>query len=55
MTSAAQAELLNHHSDLERASLDGRVKHSLFNALKILRPVVVLDEAHKAYGGQGAG
>ena len=33
---------------------DGAVKHSLFNALKLLRPVVVLDEAHKAYGGKGA-
>ena len=30
------------------------MKHSLFNALKMLRPVVILDEAHKAYGGKGA-
>ena len=30
------------------------VKHSLFNLLKIRRPAVVLDEAHKAYGGKGA-
>ena len=50
----AEAELLERYSDLERRSLDGRVKHSLFNALKMLRPVVVLDEAHKAYGGDGA-
>ena len=49
-----EAELLDRHSDLERTSADARVKHSLFNALKILRPVVVLDEAHKAYGGKGA-
>ena len=28
----------------------GPVKHSLFNVFKMLRPVVVLDEAHKAYG-----
>ena len=28
----------------------GPVKRSLFNVLKMLRPVVVLDEAHKAYG-----
>ena len=50
----ADAELLERHPDLERASADGPVKHSLFNALKMLRPVVVLDEAHKAYGGKGA-
>ena len=30
--------------------LTGPVKHSLFNVFKMLRPVVVLDEAHKAYG-----
>ena len=28
----------------------GLVKQSLFNVFKMLRPVVVLDEAHKAYG-----
>ena len=50
----AEADLLVRHPDLERTAADGRVKHSLFNALKILRPVVVLDEAHKAYGGKGA-
>ena len=50
----AEADLLVRHPDLERTGADGRVKHSLFNALKILRPVVVLDEAHKAYGGKGA-
>ena len=42
--------LLNEHPDLERVSESGPVKRSLFNALKTLRPVVVLDEAHKAYG-----
>ena len=46
----ADAELLNKHPDLERTSKDGPVKHSLFNVLKMQRPVVVLDEAHKAYG-----
>ena len=50
----AETQLLERHPDLERASPDGPVKHSLFNALKMLRPVVVLDEAHKAYGGKGA-
>ena len=44
------AKLLNEHPDLERTSGNGPVKHSLFNAFKMLRPVVVLDEAHKAYG-----
>ena len=42
--------LLEEHPDLERASEGGPVKHSLFNVFKMLRPVVVLDEAHKAYG-----
>ncbi len=42
--------LLEEHPDLERASENGPVKQSLFNVFKMLRPVVVLDEAHKAYG-----
>ena len=42
--------LLNEHPDLERTSAEGPVKHSLFNVFKMQRPVVVLDEAHKAYG-----
>lgn len=29
---------------------DSLIKQSLFNVLKLLRPVVILDEAHKAYG-----
>ena len=32
--------------------LTGPFKHSLFNVFKMLRPVVVLDEAHKAYGAR---
>ena len=44
--------LLNDYPDLERTSERGPVKHSLFNVLKMLRPVVVLDEAHKAYGAR---
>ena len=49
--------LLKDHPDLQRTSDRGPVKHSLFNVFKMLRPVVVLDEAHKAYGvkKQGAG
>ena len=46
------ARLLNEHPDLERTSENGPVKHSLFNAFKMLRPVVILDEAHKAYGAK---
>ena len=49
----ASDALLDDHPDLERSE-EGMVKHSLFNAFKRLRPVVVLDEAHKAYGGKGA-
>ena len=44
--------LLERFPDLERISDGGPVKHSLFNAFKMLRPVVVLDEAHKAYGAK---
>ncbi len=52
----AYEALLEAHPDLE-CNIVGRpdtVKHSLFNVLKMQRPVVVLDEAHKAYGGKGA-
>ncbi len=45
-------KLLEQHPDLERASEGGPVKHSLFNVFKMLRSVVVLDEAHKAYGAR---
>ena len=47
--------LLEQHPDLERTSDDGPVRHSLFNLFKMLRPVVVLDEAHKAYGAKDSG
>ena len=40
------------YPDLECNAEDGPVKHSLFNVFKILQPVVVLDEAHKAYGAK---
>ena len=46
------ARLLLEYPDLERVSPDGPVKHSLFNVFKLLRPVVILDEAHKAYGAR---
>ena len=47
------ARLLNECPDLERQPPNtGPVKHSLVNAFKMLRPVIVLDEAHKAYGRQ---
>ena len=51
----ADARMLNDHPDLERESQNGPVKHSLFNAIKTLRPVIILDEAHKAYGKQRKG
>lgn len=35
---------------LSRNPKDALIKQSLFNVLKLLRPTVVLDEAHKAYG-----
>lgn len=42
--------LLGQYPDLERNPGNGTVKHSLVNVFKMLRPVIVLDEAHKAYG-----
>ena len=47
--------LLEQHPDLEPTSAGGPVRHSLFNLFKMLRPVVVLDEAHKAYGSRDSG
>ena len=47
------ARMRNEYPDLECKSETegGLVKQSLFNVFKMLRPVVILDEAHKAYGG----
>lgn len=42
------AELLKKFPDLDAGG--GPVKQSLFNVIKMQRPVIVLDEAHKAYG-----
>ena len=44
--------LLNEYPDLECHTEGGLVKQSLFNVFKMLRPIVVLDEAHKAYGAR---
>ena len=46
------ARLLNESPDLECHTEGGLVKQSLFNVFKMLRPIVVLDEAHKAYGAR---
>ena len=46
----ADGRLLERHPDLKRTSEDGPIIHSLLNVFKMHRPVVVLDEAHKAYG-----
>ena len=42
----------NEYPDLETEGEGEYVKQSLFNVFKILRPIVVLDEAHKAYGAK---
>lgn len=47
--------LLEQYPDLEREGDNGPVKHSLVNIFKMQRPVMVLDEAHKAYGQQDKG
>jgi len=46
----ADRQLLKLHPDLDKSKRSGLVLHSLANVLKVLRPVVILDEAHKAYG-----
>ena len=52
----ANNHLLKAHPDLDKYDLgdgvgvgSGAVKHSLFNALKLCRPLIVLDEAHRGY------
>ena len=42
--------LLERCPDLEPRDRSGPILRSLGNVFKILRPVVILDEAHKAYG-----
>ncbi len=47
------AKLLRKYPDLD--AQDGPVKQSLFNVIKMQRPVIILDEAHKAYGKKPKG
>ena len=47
------ARLRSKYPDLEPPADDRPVAQSLFNVFKIQRPVIVLDEAHKAYGNKG--
>ena len=42
--------MMEKYPDLECNVGGGTIKHSLVNVFKIERPVVILDEAHKAYG-----
>ena len=48
----SDGRVMEKYPDLECNVEGGTIKHSLFNVFKILRPVVVLDEAHKAYGAK---
>ena len=43
-------KLRQQYRDLDPPDDDAPVRHSLFNVFKMLRPVIILDEAHKAYG-----
>ena len=47
------SKLRNQFPDLDPPDGNRPVAQSLSNVFKIARPVVVLDEAHKAYGKQG--
>ena len=46
------ARLRRDYPDLDPPADDRPVVQSLFNVFKMQRPVIVLDEAHKAYGQQ---
>ena len=46
----AHTSLLTEHPDLYQPHGGGMALQSLANVFKLTRPVVVLDEAHKAYG-----
>ncbi len=46
----ANQQLAKQHPDLEKNDSGDWVKQSLINVLKLIRPTVILDEAHKAYG-----
>ena len=46
----AEGRFAHDYPALEREGGDNTVKHSLFNVFKMSRPIVILDEAHKAYG-----
>ena len=46
----SDGRMMKKYPDLECNFEGGSIKHSLGNVFKIVRPVVVLDEAHKAYG-----
>ena len=48
--STANHALSERHTDLEKNDTASEVKQSLINVLKLIRPTVILDEAHKAYG-----
>ena len=48
--STANHALSERHPDLEKNNTASEVKQSLINVLKLIRPTVILDEAHKAYG-----
>ncbi len=46
-------KLRGENPDLEPHGADERITHSLHNVIKLKRPLIILDEAHKAYGQQG--
>ena len=49
----ADGGLRGKYPDLDPPGNDRPVAQSLFNVFKMRRPVIVLDEAHKAYGSRG--
>ena len=46
----ANKKFAEAHADLEKTEGGSCVKQSLINVLRLVRPTVILDEAHKAYG-----
>ncbi|MGI9229817.1 MAG: DEAD/DEAH box helicase [Gammaproteobacteria bacterium] len=51
----ASNKFLEKFTDLEKIEGSNCAKQSLINVLKLIRPCVILDEAHKAYGATDKG
>ena len=49
-----EGRFASKYPSLNRDRVSNRVRHSLSNVFRVSGPIVILDEAHKAYGGSKA-